>query len=81
MKKTEITEVHVRKCRIVLDNAELFTLIKNRAIELTGFTETVTTVEIKVEDVTDSLSYKRGVRCVVDLTEDQTRLPVMGDAP
>lgn len=81
MTTPKITEVHVRKCRIVLDNPELFTLIKKRAIEMTGFAETVTTVAIQIEDVTDSLGYKRGVRCVVDLTEDQTQLPRVGDAP
>jgi hypothetical protein len=76
MSDLKITEIHVRKCRFVIDRATLQRIIRDWAMAKTGFCDDVTSVNFAFHDETaGSPPYKVGTYCTVDLTEDQMMMP------
>lgn len=76
MTVTEITVVHVRKCKVILKKTELENIVMDYALKKAGFIEYATSAEISFPDATaGSPPYKVGTECIISLTEDQSKFP------
>lgn len=76
MTVSKIEELHVRKCRVVIERRELEAIIKDHVLKATGFMGTATNVTLQFPDATEgSPAYRVGTKCIADLVEDQTQLP------
>lgn len=81
VKKPVIREVHERRCRIIIDRHTLTQILKAHALNASGFSNDATEVNITFSDVTEgSPGYKVGTECLIDLVEDQLKLPKAGEA-
>ena len=77
MTAPEIKTIHIRKCRVIIKKTELENLVMEYAMKKVGFAGYATSAEIKFPDVTaGSPPYKVGTECIIDLTEDQSYLPM-----
>lgn len=76
MTVSEITVVHIRKCRVILKKTELENLVMDYAMKKCGFIGYATSAEISFPDATaGSPPYKVGTECIISLTEDQSKFP------
>jgi len=76
MSITPVEEVHVRKCRVILNRRELEAIIKEHVLKATGFAAYATEVTLRFPDATEgSPPYKVGTECIADLAEDQMKMP------
>lgn len=71
-----IKEIHVRQATILIDRKTLERIVLEYALQNVGFCADATYIAVKFRDATEgSPEYKVGTECVVDLSEDQTKLP------
>ena len=78
---TPVEELHVRKCRVIINKRELEAIIKAHVLKETGFYKDATEVTLRFPDATEgSPPYKVGTECVADLSEDQMKMPRAEDA-
>lgn len=77
MDRPKIIEKHTRSARVIIGHRDLIGLARAEACKRCGITDSeAVEVEIMFDDETaGSPPYKVGTRVIVDVVEDQMRLP------
>ncbi len=73
----KLRTTHTRSALITISKVELETIMKNLALEKTGFAPDASTIEVSFKDNMEGWStpYKSGSYCEIRAVEDQLMLP------